>query len=386
MNKKQISIIVPIYNIEQYLDRCISSIVAQTYKDIEIILVDDGSTDDSGMICDKYASADQRVKVIHKSNGGLVSARKKGLSVAEGEYIGFVDGDDFIEEMMYEKLVTSIEEQQVDFIHSGYLKNSNQIYSVKSEKKYRLNSMVNKIEIIRDLVLDETREQSITPSIWSKLFRSNLIKEIYANVPDSQPYGEDLLCLCECILKCDTFGVISDAYYNYLKRGDSICNEKKIDNIQREMRLYETLKRLFEKYGLYAEIHDSLERFYLKNLLTCIKQLTDIICPVYQYPVIDELLGKRVLLYGAGEVGRDYYAQICQNMNCTIVAVADKNANKYHFDFMRLIRAEEIVNFKYDVILIAVLNEKTAAAIRDELVTWGIAEEKILWRSPGLTV
>ena len=114
LNEKQVSIIVPIYNIRQYLDKCLSSIITQSYQNLEIILVDDGSTDESGTICDKYAACDKRIKVIHKRNGGLVSARKEGIKAAAGIYIGFVDGDDYIEPEMYEMLVRSIEEMQVD--------------------------------------------------------------------------------------------------------------------------------------------------------------------------------------------------------------------------------------------------------------------------------
>lgn len=97
-----ISIIVPVYNVEKYLERCIESIVNQTYKDIEIILVDDGSPDNCSVICDRYAEKDNRIKVIHKQNGGLINARKSGLEIAQGDYIGFVDSDDWIEPEMYE--------------------------------------------------------------------------------------------------------------------------------------------------------------------------------------------------------------------------------------------------------------------------------------------
>ena len=96
-----ISVIVPVYNVESYLEKCIDSIIHQTYKNLEIILVDDGSTDNSGKICDVYKEKDSRIKVIHKQNRGLSSARNCGLEIAKGEYIGFVDGDDYIAEDMY---------------------------------------------------------------------------------------------------------------------------------------------------------------------------------------------------------------------------------------------------------------------------------------------
>ena len=105
MNKPKVSIVVPIYNVEKYLDRCIQSLLAQTLKEIEIILVDDGSDDGCAQICDQYAERDSRIKVVHKKNGGLDSARKAGIAIASGKYVGYVDGDDWIEPFMYERMV-----------------------------------------------------------------------------------------------------------------------------------------------------------------------------------------------------------------------------------------------------------------------------------------
>ena len=114
INECKISIIVPIYNIEEYLEKCISSIIKQTYTNLQIILVDDGSPDGSPLICDEYAKKDRRVKVIHKKNGGLVSARKAGLKIAQGEYICFVDGDDFVSNDMLETYERALGREKVD--------------------------------------------------------------------------------------------------------------------------------------------------------------------------------------------------------------------------------------------------------------------------------
>ena len=105
MKKEKISIIVPIYNVEKYLDRCIESIVGQTYKNLEIILIDDGSPDNCPQMCDEWAKKDDRIKVVHKENGGVSLARNKGMDIATGTYIGFVDSDDYIDKNMYEKLM-----------------------------------------------------------------------------------------------------------------------------------------------------------------------------------------------------------------------------------------------------------------------------------------
>ena len=109
-----ISIIIPVYNVEQYLSRCIDSVINQTYKNLEIILIDDGSTDDSGEICDEYALKDNRIKVMHKQNGGVSSARNEGLDISKGNYIGFIDSDDFIEKDMYEFLYDLLTKNNCD--------------------------------------------------------------------------------------------------------------------------------------------------------------------------------------------------------------------------------------------------------------------------------
>ena len=113
MNKSLISIIIPVYNVEKYLDRCISSVLDQTYQNLQIILVDDGSTDNCSELCEKYKILDARVRVIHKSNGGAADARNMGLQIADGEYIGFVDADDYIAKDMYECLYETLKKVNV---------------------------------------------------------------------------------------------------------------------------------------------------------------------------------------------------------------------------------------------------------------------------------
>ena len=120
MDEKLVSVIIPAYNIEDYIGRCLDSIISQTYKNLEIIVVDDGSRDYTGEILDNYAKKDRRIKVIHKENGGVSSARNKGIEAAEGDYIGFIDGDDLIEPEMYKTLVDLLEEENADIAHCGY--------------------------------------------------------------------------------------------------------------------------------------------------------------------------------------------------------------------------------------------------------------------------
>lgn len=121
MCDEKISIVIPIYNTEQYLDKCVDSVLNQTYKNLEVILVDDGSTDDSGKICDYYAAKDQRVVIIHQRNQGNNVARKNGVKIANGDYVGFVDSDDWIEPDMYQCMVDNIKKNNADIVSVGFI-------------------------------------------------------------------------------------------------------------------------------------------------------------------------------------------------------------------------------------------------------------------------
>ena len=183
---KKISIIVPIYNIEKYLPRCLDSILAQTYKNLEVILVDDGSVDNSGMIADKYARKDQRIKVIHQVNQGVSVARNTGIDLATGDYIGFVDGDDYIEPDMYEILMRIIDEQQVDIAHCGY----QMVYPSKTEYYYNTKK---KIKMNREEgVLELLRGRKVEPGLWNKLYNAKLFDQV--RLPAGIAETEDLLC------------------------------------------------------------------------------------------------------------------------------------------------------------------------------------------------
>ena len=187
MNKPCISIIVPIYNIQQYVGTCIKSIINQSYKNLQIILVDDGSTDFSGRICDSYKLIDNRIEVIHQKNLGLVEARKSGLRMARGEYIGFVDGDDYIDENMYECLFKYILKEDADMVHTGYFcSNENEISSKVDFNTEFISLEQHRKKLINDIL---NYDVNIEPSIWSKLFKRELILKAYDLVHFDCSYG-----------------------------------------------------------------------------------------------------------------------------------------------------------------------------------------------------
>lgn len=175
MSNGLISVIVAIYNVEQWLPKCIDSILAQTYKNLEIILVDDGSPDESGKMCEDYAQKDSRVHVIHKKNGGQSTARNAALDVAQGDYIGFIDGDDWIESTMFEVLISHLKEFDVQIVQCGcYLWFNGQ---VRKDSESRQQILMSSDEAL-DSLANASSSTEINTSVCNKLFSKEIIKEI----------------------------------------------------------------------------------------------------------------------------------------------------------------------------------------------------------------
>lgn len=174
---RTVSVIVPVYNVEQYLEKCLDSIRRQTYKDLEIILVDDGTEDDSGILCDVYTKLDDRIKVIHKENGGKLNARNTGLDVAKGKYIAFVDGDDFIHPKMYETMVHMIETEQSDMVFCDFQ---------EVEKGEKADMDIEVIGQSPEFVTGRRMQNlyfysefsKIMAATWNKLYKASMFQEV----------------------------------------------------------------------------------------------------------------------------------------------------------------------------------------------------------------
>ena len=220
---KKVSIIVPIYNVEKYLDDCIKSIINQTYNNIEIILIDDGSTDKSKDMCDIWKLNDNRIIVVHKENGGLSSARNAGIKIATGDYLAFVDSDDIIDEKMIENLVDLLKEEKADISvckFKKYLEKDNPKFSYLDEK-----IIYDKNNALKELLFDR-----LTSHVCNKLFK----KELFGNIefPEGKNY-EDLRTTYKIIEKCNKIVETKSELYGYMIRDDSITQkfgEKNLEN------------------------------------------------------------------------------------------------------------------------------------------------------------
>ena len=216
-----ISIIIPIYNSEKYLEKSVRSVLAQTYTDIEIILINDGSTDGSGGICDMLATEDCRVKAVHKQNGGVASARNVGVAAARGDYIGFADSDDYLEPDMFEYLITSASKYNADIVQCGYVKEY-----PNSRLEYNPVKSITELDTLA--ALDEIfRYRKLCNSLVNKLIKRSLFEGIV--FPEGKVY-EDLATMWKIIQKAGKTLCLPGIKYHYIQYDNSISNVSRLQN------------------------------------------------------------------------------------------------------------------------------------------------------------
>lgn len=260
-----ISIIVPIYNVEKYIKQCVDSILAQTYKNIEVILVDDGSPDNCPQICDSYAAIDNRVKVVHKKNGGLMSARQAGLKAASGDYIGFVDGDDWIEPDMYADFARLLDQYSPDmalceFLYSFPDKDTN---SGQLLKKSFFTKEEMKEQLYGSMLFKEPYYSfGINPCCWSKIFKKELLESNLYNVTPNIKIGEDAAFTYPCLLQADSLAYSEKYSYHYRVNPESMTKAYDENCESTVMIPYEILKNVFEKYN-DCNLMEQLDYFLL---------------------------------------------------------------------------------------------------------------------------
>ncbi|MBE5958646.1 MAG: glycosyltransferase family 2 protein [Lachnospiraceae bacterium] len=218
MSKPIISIIVPVYKVEKYLNKCVDSVLNQTFTDFELILVDDGSPDKCPKICDDYAQKDNRIVVIHKKNGGLSDARNSGLEIAKGEFIAFLDSDDYAASDMYEKLYKQITENNADMAICNYIHVEETEDGIKELEKYQVpcNKSYNREQFIEELLKEHG---GYFVPVWNKLYRKYLFEGL--RFPKGK-INEDEFVIHHIVQKCNKIICISDKLHYYLHREGSI--------------------------------------------------------------------------------------------------------------------------------------------------------------------
>ena len=259
MKNSLISIVVPIYNVEKYLNECIDSIIAQTYKNIEIILVDDGSPDSCPVICDNWKEKDYRVKVIHKENGGLSDARNVGIENAKGNYICFIDSDDYVEKNYVEELYNKIVTEEVKISQCGikYVDDNHQIIK---NVGYKNNCVLPGRKVIEDSCDKHFTENEV---VWNRLYDINLFKNL--KFPKGKLH-EDEYITYKLLYNEEKIAIVSNCLYNYRQSDNSIMRSN-----YSLKRFYDFLEAYKEKIDYFKNkkdivIHDMVIKSYLSNL------------------------------------------------------------------------------------------------------------------------
>ena len=261
-----VSVVVPVYNVEKYLNRCVESIVNQTYKNLEIILVDDGSLDNCPVMCDEWAKKDNRIKVIHKKNGGVSSARNAGIDKSNGKYISFIDPDDYIEENMYFLMIKKFISQNLDICCCNF-KEVDENDSVLSETNFNNDPLLG-----RNILADYIRNGQYNPSCCNKLYVLEIIKKNKILFEVNTSIGEDFLFNYHYFKYCKKSGCIKETAYSYMvKRSDSLT--KKID--EKRVERWNNTKKIME----YEKNDDYMYRLCLSKLInelfSCLKEIID---------------------------------------------------------------------------------------------------------------
>lgn len=248
MSNTKVSITIPVYNVEKYIKKCLDSVLSQTYKNWECILIDDGSTDSSKDICDEYADKDSRIKVMHKSNGGLASARQCGIDNSRGEYVITIDSDDWVEENHIEIMVNAIENSHADIVMFDYLINK------KNEQEYRSNKP-SSLDI-KDVECDSFTHK-IHTGLWCKIFKRSLFTD-YNVIEAPGSYYEDMYSFISCIENAKRIHYVSKATYHYRMNPTSMTND---NNRFRRYKMYkEAMANFAELDKLYNITKDSDKR------------------------------------------------------------------------------------------------------------------------------
>ena len=308
----KVSVIIPVYNTAEYLRECLDHIAAQTEEQIEVICVDDGSSDGSGSILDEYADTDARFQVIHKQNQGVTEARKTGLSCARGEYVCFVDSDDWIETDMLEVLLNSIDDS--DLISFGVFREEVPGHVEKKSDRfppgvYRGRKELDRIwgGMIYDFQTDDL--QALTPWCVNKLYRRELAKEVIKDVDTRITYAEDSVFLYRYILRCSSVRIMKESFYHYRYRRDSAVHSIDRNMLTNINRVFANLEAAFMGHEMEHVLMRQLQRYVAA--MTCIAISVHMgfdsrIVSIPRFLIDTGGIGaRRVVLYGAGQTGQD---------------------------------------------------------------------------------
>ena len=385
----KISIIVPIYNAERYLQRSLDSILNQTYRNLEIILVDDGSTDGSAGIMEEYAKQDGRIIIFRQAhNMGLVRARKTGVRLATGDYISYVDADDEISLTRCEELLPQME-AGIEIIVTDVV----QVYSSHSsqrmtnyffEKNYNAEEI--KAEILTRIAdAGHFYKRYLRTYVWGGVFSRSLLQKCQQLVVDEVVMGEDTVCFLWCILYAKSLAVVSGAEYYYYKNVGSMCHISSFDaeNCKKIRRSHVAFKKFMQDYqhhlpeGVRDIVGKQLRHtFYYLTMASDYRLLMEQRPQVTFFPFAVPVTAK-VVIYGAGSFGQQLFEFWSGRKEVKILAWCDRSFEKYIAAGLEVHPPERILEVNAEYVLMAIAQYDVARIAAEDLVGMGVAQNRI---------
>lgn len=268
-----LSIVVPVYNTEEYLECCINSILAQEFTDYELILVDDGSTDNSGDICDRYAAEHAHVRCLHQPNGGHTCARQNGVRASCGEYITFVDSDDWISPEMYSHMCRAAQDTQADIVHcnmTAVMPHKKEVRGVPFSAGFYDKSKLEDVVYPYMIYTGTYFKFGIAPGMVNKLFRRSILEKYLFQIPHNIVVGEDGPVTYSCMLEASSVYFCDESYYFYRSNPDSLCHHIDTNRLAENHTMFETYERVIDT-AAYPDVLRQLHYFFVyQSLLTYI--------------------------------------------------------------------------------------------------------------------
>lgn len=377
-----ISIIVPVYNAAPYLKTCLDSICRQTYEKLEVILVDDGSSDESGEICDAYEKKDSRFHAFHQENQGVLAARNRGIAEAAGSYISFVDSDDWITPELYSCLYHEAKLQGADLVDSTRYIFDEAAGSCFAESERRSADHCEEYHKAGRAVGVVTED--VTWSLCGKLFERELLLENYGKVDRRLTYYEDAALVILCVIQARKCVLLDEPMYYYRQRSRSLCHSVVPNWLEQVNIFYCNMEQhvagCSEKWMERVRycVADGAVRGVNGMMGLGLRSRIPLYIP--PFPELDE--DGRVVLYGAGKIGRSYHQMFQLVRPHQLVLWVDKQHERLRQEGLGVEGIESLLKTEFDRLLIAVERRNSAMQIQEELEGYGIPAEKILWRPP----
>lgn len=383
-----ISVIIPVYNAKKYIKKIVDNVIEQTFQVKEIILVDDGSTDGSGELCDYLADQNDNIIVLHKENGGQTSARREGVKIASNNCISFLDCDDWIEDDYFEKLSEAYEKYSCDMVVCGCIMEFDDKKVIVTNKVgagiYDKEAIHKKI-ICRYLYDWKHRSQGMIQTLWGGLFYKSLIEEALCSVDDSIRIGEDGASLFFSLLKSEQLCILDYFGYHYVQHDlsmmrsfsiDRLCEIKKLKNIYENIAITQNLD-IDGNRGISFRINNFVEQC-ISNYFDCYI-VTKLEIP---YEIIEG--HRNIAVYGAGKHGVDIVNRLYKEKEFEIVVWADQKYMDIEntINDVPVVSPETLLHTHFDYVLIAIENYLIIRSVHSWLLENGIPFEKIITLNP----